>query len=79
MEQNRSILARIGFGLLGLVVLIGCIPIAYFTWSMLPPGVYPQIAPALPAAPLIWVAYICFQKAGVTELISRPSGAAPFA
>lgn len=67
--DDRSVLAKIGFGLLGMVILIGCIPIAYFTWSLLPPGIYPGIIAALPAAPFIWMAYTCFQKSGMTEWI----------
>jgi len=67
--RTSSWLAKTGFFVMGMLLIFGAIPIAFVTWSLLPEGRYPVLVAVIPASPVIWLAYGCFRRSGVTELI----------
>ncbi len=67
--RASSWLARAGFFALGMLVILGAIPIAFVAWSLLPEGRYPVLLAVVPASSGIWVAYVCSQRSGGTGLI----------
>jgi len=70
---KRTMGQRALFCLCGVACLLGIMPIAIWTWSSLPPGRYPVIIAGLPALPLLWLTFVCFERAdlGLAEFAQR--------
>jgi len=60
-------LFKVGYFILGLFLIFISIVIAGYVWHLLPPGIHLQIIGAIPAFPVIYLAWLCFKRCGITS------------